>query len=133
MKKKTMAKIGTLALASMLTVSMFAGCGDGDGNASATGGNANAEYSLQIYVYEQGYGKGWVEKAAQEFVKKYPNYKYSIHSDSGMFTTLYNDIMYDNCKADVALISDANYRELVGAGKLCGLNDLLEAELPDSS
>ena len=133
MKKKTMAKIGTLALASMLTVSMFAGCGDGDGNASATGGNANAEYSLQIYVYEQGYGKGWVEKAAQEFVKKYPNYKYSIHSDSGMFTTLYNDIMYDNCKADVALISDANYRELVGAGKLCGLNDLLEAELPDSN
>jgi len=136
MKKKTMAKIGSLALASMLTVPMFAGCGD-EGGATASGGNANAEYSLQIYVYEQGYGKGWVEKAAQEFVKKYPNYKYTIHGDGGALEKMYTQIKYDNCKVedapiDIALIDDSNYYELVGLGKLVDLTDLMDAELPDS-
>ena len=139
MKKKTMTKIGSLALASMLTIPLFAGCGDGEGNATASGGNANAEYSLQIYVYEQGYGRGWVEEAAEEFVRKYPNYKYNIYSDGGALEKMYTQIKYDNCKVgddtwiDVALIDDTNYYELVGLGKLVGLNDLMDAELPDSA
>ena len=62
MKKRMMTKIGSLALASMLAVPLFTGCGDeGAQKPSAQVGNANAEYSLNVYVYEAGFGIGWIE------------------------------------------------------------------------
>ena len=93
---------------------------------------------LNIYVYEQGYGMGWIEKAAQEFVKKYPNYEYAIYSDGGALEKMYTQIKYDNCKVggapiDIAIIDDTNYYELVSLGKLEDLSDLMEMSIPDSN
>jgi ABC-type glycerol-3-phosphate transport system substrate-binding protein len=133
MKKKMMAKLGAVALASMLTVPMFAGCGDdGSGLANTTVGNADAEYALNVYVYEAGYGKGWVERAAEAFCEKYPNYQVHITSEQGMFDRLKTELDADQCKADVALLSDADYSWMASNSHLADLTDLMNSPLPES-
>lgn len=133
MKKKMTVKISALALASMLVIPTFASCSDdGSGLANSSVGNADAEYALNVYVYEAGYGKGWVEKAAEEFCKKYPNYQVHITSEQGMFEKLKTELDADQCKADVALISDTDYSWMASNDHLADLTDLMEAELPES-
>ena len=133
MKKKMMAKIGALALASMLTVPMLAGCGDdGSGLANTTVGNADAEYALNVYVYEAGYGKGWVEKAAEAFCEKYPNYQVHITSEQGMFEKVKTELDADQCKADVVLLSDTDYSWMASNNHLADLTDLMNSPLPES-
>lgn len=132
MKKKMMAKIGALALASMLAVPAFASCKDGSSLANTSIGNADAEYALNIYVYEAGYGKGWIEKAAEEFCKKYPNYQVHITSDKGMFEKVRTELDADKCEADIALMSDVDYSMLASGGHLADLTDIMNSELPES-
>lgn len=133
MKKRMMTKIGSLALASMLAVPLFTGCGDeGAQKPSAQVGNANAEYSLNVYVYEAGFGIGWIEEAAKNFCAKYSNYSVNIVSDAGMFDQLQTEIDAENCLADVALIDDQDYALLASNGKLADLTDLMNSPLPES-
>ncbi len=133
MKKRMMAKIGSLALASMLAVPFFTACGDeGAQKPSSEIGNSNAAYTLNVYVYEAGYGIGWIEEAAKNFCAKYKDYNVKIVSDAGMFDQLQTEIDAENCLADVALIDDNDYGLLASNGKLADLTDLMNSPLPES-
>ncbi|MBE5744926.1 MAG: extracellular solute-binding protein [Clostridiales bacterium] len=134
MKKNILLKIGALALASALTVPMFASCGDdptGGQKPSGGAGNANASHELNIYSYAAGYGDGWIQKAADTFCEKYTDYKVNIYSDAGMFEKLKQELNNDTCEADVALISDTDYRVLAANGKLADLTGLMNEDMPD--
>lgn len=93
----------------------------------------SGNHTLEIMVYEAGYGKGWIEKAADRFEAKYPGYTINVSSDANMFETLKLQLLNDSCEADIALISDANYKELSTKNKLVSVDDILDSKLPDAT
>lgn len=76
---KKLSKILTLALATVMSVSVFAACGGGTGGGGKT---PNTETDVQIYMWKSGYGTEFMQQIVDKFNAKQSKYKATLDTDS---------------------------------------------------
>lgn len=122
-------KILTMVASAALAVSTFGGCGAGAGGAK--------EGVLTIRYFEGGYGREWIENAAEEF-KAYKKEKdgveieTSLTADPSITTTAYQTLKSNNNVPDLMLTQGGSWIEWVTAGYLESLKDVYDAKVNTS-